>query len=86
VWTAGSPEFDLDPDALQDAEAIGKQMTVTNHADCVIVGAGIAGLVAGRSLHTRGFEGGGSTTVPNSSPFAIPHFAPSSMSGWRQGS
>jgi len=29
-------------------------MTVTNYADCVIVGAGIVGLVAGRSLHARG--------------------------------
>ena len=33
-----------------------KQMTLTNHADCVIVGAGIAGLVAGRSLHARGLS------------------------------
>jgi hypothetical protein len=31
-------------------------MTITNHADCVIVGAGIAGLVAGRTLHARGIS------------------------------
>jgi renalase len=41
---------------VQDAEAIGKQMTDTNHADCLIVGAGIAGLVAGRSLRGRGLS------------------------------
>jgi predicted NAD/FAD-dependent oxidoreductase len=51
---AVSLEFDLDPDDIQDAEVIDKQMSFANHADCVIVGAGIAGLVAGRSLYARG--------------------------------
>ena len=31
-------------------------MTLVNHADCVIVGAGMAGLAAGMSLHARGFS------------------------------
>ena len=37
--------------------AIQKPMILPpHHADCVIVGAGIAGVVAGRSLHARGFS------------------------------
>lgn len=31
-------------------------MTLVNHADCVIVGAGMAGLAAGMSLNARGFS------------------------------
>lgn len=35
---------------------VDKTMTLYNYADCLIVGAGIAGLVAGGSLHSRGFS------------------------------
>jgi renalase len=35
---------------------VDKVMTLYNYADCLIVGAGIAGLVAGCSLHSRGFS------------------------------
>ena len=46
MLTAGCPEFVRDP----------KDMTISRHADCLIVGAGIAGLVAARSLQSRGFS------------------------------
>ena len=46
MWTVGCPEFVRDP----------KDMTVSHYADCLIVGAGIAGLVAARSVQNRGFS------------------------------
>ena len=33
---------------------VAKDMTISHHADCLIVGAGIAGLVAARTLQNRG--------------------------------
>ena len=45
MWTEACPEFDLDPDEVHDTEVLAPLMTLLNHADCVIVGAGIAGLV-----------------------------------------
>ena len=35
---------------------VSKDMTISHHADCLIVGAGIAGLVAARSLQNRGLR------------------------------
>ena len=35
---------------------VDEDMTIFHHADCLIVGAGIAGLVAARSLQSRGFS------------------------------
>ena len=63
MWTAGSPEFALDPDTVHDAEAPQEPMKLHNHADCVIVGAGIAGLVAANSLHARVLALASSTKV-----------------------
>ena len=35
---------------------VSKDMTISHHADCLIVGAGIAGLVAARTLQNRGLR------------------------------
>src|SRR5271157_3380698 len=41
---------------MQDAQARDTTMTPSKHADCLIVGAGITGLVAGHSLLAGGFS------------------------------
>ena len=55
MLTAGCPEFVPGPNTMQDVQACDTTMKLSDHADCLIVGAGLAGLVATGSLQRRGF-------------------------------